>query len=64
MSGLGASAFGYDGQMEREGLHAKIFQGLPWRTSWLRLCASNAGNVGLISDQRTKIPYAMWHSEK
>ena len=31
---------------------------------WIRLCASNAGGVGSISGQGTKIPYALWHSQK
>ena len=31
---------------------------------WLRFCTSNAGGVGLILDWGTKIPQAMWHSQK
>ena len=31
---------------------------------WLRLCASNAGGVGLTPSEGPKIPYAMWHSQK
>ena len=33
---------------------------LPW---WLRLCASNAGNVNLIPVRWTKIPHAEWYSQ-
>ena len=33
---------------------------LPW---WLRLCASNAGNVNLIPVRGTKIPHAEWYSQ-
>ena len=31
---------------------------------WLRLPASNAGDVGLIPGQGTKIPHAEQHSQK
>ena len=31
---------------------------------WLRLCASNAGDVGLIPGQGTKISHATWHGQK
>ena len=31
---------------------------------WLRLHASNAGTVGSIPGQGTKIPYAVWHGQK
>ena len=31
---------------------------------WLRLCASNTGDVGLISGQGTKMPHAGWYSKK
>ena len=31
---------------------------------WLRLHASNAGGVGSIPGQGTKIPHAVWHSQK
>ena len=31
---------------------------------WLRLCASNAGNVEFHSGWGTKILHAMWHSQK
>ena len=38
--------------------------GLPWRSSGLRLCASNAGGVGSIPGGGTKIPHATEHSQK
>ena len=31
---------------------------------WLRLCTSNAGDTGSISDQGTKTPHALQHSQK
>ena len=31
---------------------------------WLRLLASNAGDLGSIPDWGTKIRHAMWHSQK
>ena len=31
---------------------------------WLRLHASTAGDTGLIPGQGTKIPHAVWHSQK
>ena len=31
---------------------------------WLGLCASPAGGVGSIPGQETKIPHAVWHSQK
>ena len=31
---------------------------------WLRLCASTAGNVGVIPGWETKIPHAKGHSQK
>ena len=31
---------------------------------WLRLCTSNAGGVGSVPDQRTKIPHAVWCGQK
>ena len=31
---------------------------------WLRLCASTAGDVGLIPGWGTKIPHAIGHSQK
>ena len=31
---------------------------------WLRLCASNAGAVGSIPPQGTKIPHAVLHGQK
>ena len=31
---------------------------------WLRLCPSNAGGMGSIPDQGTKIPHAMQHGQK
>ena len=31
---------------------------------WLALCASNTGDMGSLSGQRTKIPHAMWSSQK
>ena len=31
---------------------------------WVRLCASNTGDVGLISGQGTKMPHAGWYSKK
>ena len=31
---------------------------------WLRLYASNAGGVGSIPGQGTKIPHAMWPKDK
>ena len=31
---------------------------------WLRLCADNAGGVGLIPGQGIKIPHAMQHNQK
>ena len=31
---------------------------------WLGLCASTAGGVGSIPGQETKIPHAVWHSQK
>ena len=41
---------------------------LPIRTSlatqWLRLCTSSAKDTGLIPGQGTKIPHAMWRSQK
>ena len=33
-------------------------------TQWLRLCTSSAKDTGLIPGQGTKIPHAMWHSQK
>ena len=30
---------------------------------WLRLCAFNAGALGLIPSQGIKIPYAAWHGQ-
>ena len=39
-----------------------------WGTSlavqWLRLCASQAGGVGLIPGQGTEIPHAAWCGQK
>ena len=31
---------------------------------WLRLCASTAEGMGLISGQGTKILHAAWHDQK
>ena len=31
---------------------------------WLRLCASNAGAMGLIAGQGAKIPHAVWRGQK
>ena len=31
---------------------------------WLRLCASTAGDAGLIPGQGTKILHALWHGQK
>ena len=31
---------------------------------WSRLCASTAEAVGSIPGQETKIPHAVWHSQK
>ena len=31
---------------------------------WLRLCAPNAGGMGSIPGQGTKIPHVAWHSLK
>ena len=31
---------------------------------WLRICASTAGDVGLIPGWGTKIPHAIGHSQK
>ena len=31
---------------------------------WLRLCTPNAGGMGSIPGQRTKIPHAMQHSAR
>ena len=31
---------------------------------WLRLRASNSGSMGSIPGQGTKIPHAVWHSQK
>ena len=39
----------------------KEIQGLPQQ---LRLCASTAGDKGSIPGQGTKIPHAVWHSQK
>ena len=30
----------------------------------LRFCPSKVGSVGSIPGQRTKIPYALWHSKE
>ena len=30
----------------------------------LRFCAANAGGLGLISGQETKISHAAWHRQK
>ena len=39
--------------------------GLPlWSIQWLGLCASVAGNTGLIPGWRTELPRAVWHSQK
>lgn len=39
--------------------------GLPlWSIQWLGLCASIAGNTGLIPGWRTELPRAVWHSQK
>ena len=32
-------------------------------TQWLRLCAPNSGDTGLIFDQGTKIPHATRHDK-
>ena len=40
------------------------FSGTPLLVQWLRLCASNAGDVGLIPGWGTKISHAMWHGQK
>ena len=31
---------------------------------WLRLHATNAGGMGSIPDQGSKIPHAVWYSQK
>ena len=31
---------------------------------WLRVCTSNAGGMGSILGQETKIPHAMWPKKK
>ena len=31
---------------------------------WLRLQASNAGDVGSIPGRRSKVPHAMWHDQE
>ena len=48
-------------------LWKKIFFNLKWSSlavQWLRLCASNAGGTGLISDKVAKTPHAAWYSQK
>ena len=42
----------------------KIASGTSLEVQWLRLRASNAGGVGSIPGQGTKIPCAVWHDQK
>ena len=44
---------------QKEGRH-----GTSLAVQWLRLHASAAGDRGLIPDQGTKIPHAVWHGQK
>ena len=37
--------------------------GTSLQVQWLKLCASNAGDLCLISGWGTKIPHAWWHSQ-
>ena len=39
-------------------------QGTSLAVQWLRLCASNAGDMGLIPGRGTKIPHATRHGQK
>ena len=41
----------------------ELEQGTPLVVQWLRLCASNAGYMGFISGQRTKISRASQHGQ-
>ena len=41
-----------------------IILGSSLAVQWLRLRASTAGGAGLIPGQGTKIPHAVWHSQK
>ena len=44
-----------------------LFLKTPLVVQWLRLCASNAGALGLIPGWKTKISHAItktWHSQK
>ena len=44
--------------------HLKWSWGTSLAVQWLRLHASNAGGVGSIPVQGSKIPYAAWRSQK
>ena len=39
-------------------------RGTSLAVQWLRLWASNSGEVGSIPGWETKIPHATWHSKK
>ena len=41
-----------------------LFLGTSLVVQWLRLCASNARVMGSILDWGTRIPHAMWRSQK
>ena len=54
--------------MSQDGVQELVMFQLSDRTflvvKWLRLCAPNAGGVGLISGQGTEILHAAWCSQK
>ena len=41
-------------------LSQTLMAGTSLEVQWLRLCALNAGGMGLIPGQGTKIPHAAW----
>ena len=45
-------------------MNINIQQGTSLAVQWLRLCASTAGGMGSIPGQGTKIPHAVWCSQK
>lgn len=45
------------------GLLWKIMLKASMAVQWLRLLASSGGEVGLVPDWSTKIPYAMWYRQ-
>ena len=45
-------------------LKEKDFLGTSLVVQGLRLCTSNVGGTGSVPGRGTKIPHAMWHSQK